>query len=107
MALNGSRCPGISPKRAIGMNRVSIKELEDMKKLLLVFIVAAALMISVGGTHTFGQGEATPAAPASDPLGGATTFAKADQPTNVITMLDYTPNTNHLGIYVAQALGYY
>jgi len=27
--------------------------------------------------------------------------------TRVTLILDYTPNTNHLGIYVAQALGYY
>ncbi len=43
----------------------------------------------------------------ADPLGGATTFAKANSLTDLTLMLDYTPNTNHLGIYVAQALGYY
>ena len=47
------------------------------------------------------------AAPTANPLGGATTFAKVDQVTNVNLMLDYTPNTNHLGIYAAEALGYY
>lgn len=43
----------------------------------------------------------------ADPLGGATEFAQADAPTNVTLMLDWTPNTNHTGFYVAQALGYY
>lgn len=42
-----------------------------------------------------------------DPLGGATEFAQADEPTDVVLMLDWTPNTNHTGFYVAQALGYY
>jgi len=42
-----------------------------------------------------------------DPLGGATEFARADERTAVTLMLDWTPNTNHTGFYVAQALGYY
>jgi ABC-type nitrate/sulfonate/bicarbonate transport system substrate-binding protein len=42
-----------------------------------------------------------------DPLGGATEFARADEQTDVVLMLDWTPNTNHTGFYVAQALGYY
>jgi ABC-type nitrate/sulfonate/bicarbonate transport system substrate-binding protein len=50
---------------------------------------------------------AATAAVAADPLGGATSFAKADKPTTLNVMLDWTPNTNHLGIYVAQAKGYY
>jgi ABC-type nitrate/sulfonate/bicarbonate transport system substrate-binding protein len=42
-----------------------------------------------------------------DPLGGATEFARADERTAVTLILDWTPNTNHTGFYVAQALGYY
>lgn len=42
-----------------------------------------------------------------DPLGGATEFAKAEERTSVILMLDWTPNTNHTGLYVAQSMGYY
>jgi len=44
---------------------------------------------------------------AGDPLGGATTFARTATPTDVTIMLDWTPNTNHLGLYVAKAKGYY
>ncbi|MFN7210555.1 MAG: ABC transporter substrate-binding protein, partial [Aggregatilineales bacterium] len=44
---------------------------------------------------------------AGDPLGGATEFARMPAPTDVTIMLDWTPNTNHLGLYVAQAKGYY
>lgn len=43
----------------------------------------------------------------SDPLGGATEFAQANEHTTVKIMLDWAPNTNHTGIYVAQALGFY
>ncbi len=43
----------------------------------------------------------------ADPLGGATSFAKADARTSVTLILDWTPNTNHTGFYVAQALGYF
>ncbi len=42
-----------------------------------------------------------------DPLGGATEFARADAPTDVTLILDWTPNTNHTGFFVAQARGYY
>src|SRR5579859_3057316 len=87
-----------------------------MKRFLALFVIVAVLMVMIGGTastQVAGQ-QATQAATmaattaaASDPLGGATTFAKADKQTDVTVMLDYTPNTNHLGIYTAQALGYY
>lgn len=43
----------------------------------------------------------------ADPLGGATTFARADEHTSVTLILDWTPNTNHTGFFVAQARGYY
>lgn len=42
-----------------------------------------------------------------DPLGGATEFPRLDNRTAVTLMLDWTPNTNHMGFYAAQALGYY
>lgn len=42
-----------------------------------------------------------------DPLGGATAFPKVAQPTDINVMLDWTPNTNHIGLYVALANGYY
>ncbi|MDW8299572.1 MAG: ABC transporter substrate-binding protein [Anaerolineae bacterium] len=59
--------------------------------------------------------DATPAAlsavraalQAGDPLGGATQFARTPVPTNVTIVLDWTPNTNYIGVYVARAKGYY
>lgn len=66
--------------------------------ILLALCLLAALAIH----PALAQGGETP-----DPLGGATEFARADTPTDVIVMLDWTPNTNHLGLYIAQAKGYY
>jgi ABC-type nitrate/sulfonate/bicarbonate transport system substrate-binding protein len=45
--------------------------------------------------------------PQHDPLGGATEFPRLAEKTPVTLMLDWTPNTNHLGIYVALSKGYY
>ncbi|MBI5930715.1 MAG: ABC transporter substrate-binding protein [Chloroflexi bacterium] len=69
--------------------------LKMMLVLMILSLLPAMVMAQDGGT-------ATP-----DPLGGATEFAKADERTSVKLMLDWTPNTNHTGFYVAQALGYY
>jgi len=84
-----------------------------MQKRIL-WVITAALIISLiamgnGGARVSNAQGGTPAATASasDPLGGATTFAKADQATDVNVMLDWVPNTNHLGLYIAQAKGYY
>jgi ABC-type nitrate/sulfonate/bicarbonate transport system substrate-binding protein len=77
-----------------------------MKRVCLLFLLAflfAAMPASAQGDPT-----ATPAAAdAPDPLGGATEFAQAEERTDIIVMLDWTPNTNHLGLYAAQARGYY
>lgn len=85
-----------------------------MKKLL-TFITSMAVLFTLiaasGRAQATGALQATAAptmaATGGDPLGGATTFAKADKPTSVTVLLDYTPNTNHLGIYVAKAKGFY
>ncbi|HRE47435.1 MAG TPA: ABC transporter substrate-binding protein [Aggregatilineales bacterium] len=68
-----------------------------IKKWLLGVLLAALALSGIGGA----------AAQDGDPLGGATTFAKANAPTTLTVMLDWTPNTNHLGLYVAQAKGYF
>ncbi len=84
-----------------------------MKKNLSLLLIAALIftaMLNVnGGVVSNAQGGTPAATPSStsDPLGGAKTFAKADKPTDVTVMLDWVPNTNHLGLYVAQAKGYY
>lgn len=70
--------------------------------LITLFVIAAALSaVLPAAAQDGGEGDAP------DPLGGATTFAQADARTDVTLMLDWTPNTNHTGFFVAQALGYY
>ncbi|MCI0709099.1 MAG: ABC transporter substrate-binding protein [Chloroflexi bacterium] len=71
-----------------------------MKKLLLLLLLFA-LPLTV-----FAQGDDDDDE-MNDPLGGATEFATLDEETDVTLMLDWTPNTNHTGIYVAQAKGYF
>jgi len=55
----------------------------------------------------FAQGDGDSDDTPPDPLGGATEFATLDEPTDVRLMLDWTPNTNHTGFYVAQEQGYF
>lgn len=71
----------------------------------LSFLFSLFLLLAVA-VPIFAQGDGEDA-PAPDPLGGATAFATLDEPTSVRLMLDWTPNTNHTGFYVAQELGYY
>ncbi len=74
--------------------------------LLIAVMLIALNAPGSAATTALAQATAEPTAPA-DPLGGATSFAKANQLTQVTVMLDWTPNTNHIGIYEAQAKGYY
>lgn len=69
--------------------------------LVMALILVMGLVVPVGAQDGGGD-EPTP-----DPLGGATEFAQADAQTSVDLLLDWTPNTNHLGFYAAQELGYY
>lgn len=71
------------------------------KKFLKLLLVLA--IIAVIPTAVMAQDDGQK----PDPLGGATEFAKADERTQVTFMLDWTPNTNHTGLYVAQSLGYF
>ena len=59
-----------------------------MKKFIAVFLVLA---LCVGVFVFVGRGTADP----------------ADGPKDITLVLDYVPNTNHTGLYVAQELGYY
>ena len=60
----------------------------NMKKFIAVFLVLA---LCVGVFVFVGRGTADP----------------ADGPKDITLVLDYVPNTNHTGLYVAQELGYY
>lgn len=71
---------------------------------ITAFTIVFAILIGISGPATAISLQGTLTA---IPLGGGSTYARSNQPTKVTLMLDYTPNTNHLGIYAAQALGYY
>lgn len=73
---------------------------------LLAGVLALPLTVAAQGGYGSDDPTPTPETPA-DPLGEATSFAQLEEPTDVILMLDWTPNTNHTGFYVAQAKGYY
>jgi ABC-type nitrate/sulfonate/bicarbonate transport system substrate-binding protein len=59
----------------------------------LLIVIVALLAACGGGSST--SSEATDAA------------TSAGEPATVSVALDWTPNTNHIGIYVAEELGYY
>lgn len=56
-----------------------------MKKTALIFVLVFVLLTMIGSTVMAEDGKLTP----------------------IIFSLDWTPNTNHTGVYVAQSLGYY
>lgn len=72
--------------------------MNGLKRLQILVVTLTLLPLMVG---------AVAGAQDNDPLGGATEFAHANELTKVTVMLDWTPNTNHLGLYVAQAQGYF
>jgi ABC-type nitrate/sulfonate/bicarbonate transport system substrate-binding protein len=59
----------------------------------LLIVIVALLAACGGGSST-----------SSEATGAATS---AGEPATVSVALDWTPNTNHIGIYVAEELGYY
>ena len=66
-----------------------------MKKRLLAILLAGAMGLSL----TACSGSDTPSSSTADGEGNADL-------TKVSIVLDWTPNTNHTGLYVAEKLGY-
>ncbi|MBN1203186.1 MAG: ABC transporter substrate-binding protein [Anaerolineae bacterium] len=77
------------------------------KRTLLIILVLLAALGALPVSAQDGGGEDDELPTPADPLGGATGFATLDERTDVTLLLDWVPNTNHTGFYVAQALGYY
>jgi ABC-type nitrate/sulfonate/bicarbonate transport system substrate-binding protein len=65
-----------------------------MRARTLLLVIVALLLAGCGGASTGGG------APTAGPAAGGT-------PTRVSVALDWTPNTNHTGVYVAQQQGWY
>lgn len=72
--------------------------LPALHRLALAVLAVAVVVVAAacGGSGSSSSTAETAAATTSAP-----------QPAEVKVALDWTPNTNHIGIYVAQALGYY
>lgn len=65
------------------------------KKSLFMFMIAALAVFLMTGCGSSGNEAAS----------GSTAVAEGPEEINFV--LDWTPNTNHIGVYVADALGYY
>jgi ABC-type nitrate/sulfonate/bicarbonate transport system substrate-binding protein len=65
-----------------------------MKKKLIAMMVTALMVFGLAGCS---QTDATKSAPQ----------AQTQEPQKITFVLDWTPNTNHTGIYVAKELGYF
>ena len=66
-----------------------------MKKRLLALMLAAAAALSLSGCSGQENNSSTAENSGSEEL------------IKVSIVLDWTPNTNHTGLYVAQKMGYY
>lgn len=71
-----------------------------MKIKLFPAALAALLALSLAGCGA-------PAAPASSGSSSAAPEEQTAAPEKITVLLDWTPNTNHTGLYVADKLGYY
>ncbi len=78
-----------------------------MRKML--FLLAAIVLAACGNVVTEApQSPAASTAPSTSPSAAASTSGAASTQTETVRVgLDWTPNTNHTGLYVAQAQGLY
>lgn len=76
--------------------------------VLLLATTACGTSTSTTAATTTGTPSATTAATTAGTTAAATTATTAAKPlTKVRFLLDWTPNTNHTGLYVAKELGYF
>ena len=79
----------------------------DHTKKLAAISTAAAMVLALtacGGSKT---ADTTAAAPADHTASEESTASENKELTPITFCLDWTPNTNHTGLYVAQQMGYY
>ena len=81
---------------------------KDYLKKLAALSVAAAMVFSMAACGNTGTGNNAGNASESSSAAAENTSKKDNKKLTKITFcLDWTPNTNHTGLYVAQAKGYY
>lgn len=74
-----------------------------MKKKMLSIVLAAVMAGSMIGCGAGSEGNSG----ANGDAGTAQSDSSGEELTKLTFVLDWTPNTNHTGIYVAQELGYF
>lgn len=67
-----------------------------MKRLIVLPLVLALMLALLGGCSAPARDKAVPPTPPA-----------SQEPTKATVLLDWTPNTNHTGLYVARDKGYY
>jgi ABC-type nitrate/sulfonate/bicarbonate transport system substrate-binding protein len=103
-----------TPERKVCLKQIPIRSInrvlkgvpENMKKFgksLIAGVLAAAMAVSM----TACAGGAASSAASGTASGTAASSAADGKLEKIKFVLDYTPNTDHTGIYVAQALGYF
>ena len=82
------------------MNRAT--KAASMRRTASRIVLAFALAATTGGGLAACSSSSSSSSPSSSSGGGS-----SEAPVTVTLALDWTPNTNHTGIYVAQQLGYF
>ena len=81
---------------------------KDYLKKLAALSVAAAMVFSMAACGNTGTGNNAGNDSESSSAAAENTSKKDNKKLTKITFcLDWTPNTNHTGLYVAQQMGYY
>ena len=78
-----------------------------MKKKLLALVLAAGMVASMAACGNADNNAANGTASDSSSAAAENTSKSDKELTKITFCLDWTPNTNHTGLYVAQQLGYY
>ena len=91
-------------KRSFGRRAGALAAATVMAALLAVGVCGCA---SQGAPDGEAPGEGSAAAPTEDAPGNGGSNGQPAAPEKITFVLDWTPNTNHTGLYVAQAEGYF
>jgi ABC-type nitrate/sulfonate/bicarbonate transport system substrate-binding protein len=82
--------------------------LVNTRTRILALVLPAALLVGCAGSSSSGGSPATaPSSPSGAPGPSIAAVSPSGEPVKVRLALDWTPNTNHTGFYVAQAKGWY
>ena len=81
--------------------------MKSLKKVLAVVLTGALALGIAAGCAAQNNESSKSSSAASGSSAAEKTDEKAKEKTKVTFVLDWTPNTNHTGLYVAQEKGYF